>query len=62
MEFFELGDELFVDFLTTSGIENEDGAVLDLGPFEGVFSDFDEVFLPCFWFVNWDIYLGCEGG
>lgn len=59
MEFFEFSDEFFIDFLATCGVEDEDSSVLDFGPFEGVFGDFDEIFFPSFWLVDWDVYLCC---
>jgi len=40
---FELFNEPLVDFLTACGVKDEGGEVLRLGPFEGVFSDFDEI-------------------
>lgn len=62
MEVFEFSDELVIDFLTTCGVEDEDGSVLCFSPFDGFFCDFDEVLFARLWFEDGDFDLFCECG
>ena len=43
VEGLEFVEEIGVEFLATSGVEDDDGAVLFFGPLDGAFGGFDEI-------------------
>ena len=62
VQLFELTNEFFIDFLTTSGVENHQSTILALCPFQGIFRHFDEVCFRGVWSVNGYIDLFRQRG
>ncbi len=60
VQFFELGDEVVVELLATSGVEDDDAVVLGLCPSQRVLGDFDEVGLGGGRGVAGDFRLFCQ--